>query len=170
LDPSSKRPTRTRERNKKRETLLIERGPLLNFALSPLWLPHPITDELFCYPGVEWRFQAYKALFIQGQKSPRVIRITHDAIAHARTAREAKNMGRGIQLFNRHKWDIYAYDVMLLANLAKFTQHERSRKALIDTCNAILVEHRRDPIWGDGKDGNGKNWQGNILEKVRAVL
>jgi ribA/ribD-fused uncharacterized protein len=163
------RPTRDKPRRDKRETLLIARGPLLNFWLSPFWLPHPLTDELYCYPGVEWRFQAYKALFVGGlRKSERVA--LHDMIASSGRARAAADMGRSVANLNVVRWNHYAYNVMLLANLAKFTQHDASKRALLATGDKILVEHRPDKKWGDGKDGSGENLQGKILEAVRGVI
>lgn len=154
---------------KEPEKLLITRGPLLNFWLAPFWLPHPCRDELFCYPGVEWRFQAYKALFIVAASTRMQARL-HDKIASAKTAHMAKMLGRELDPFDSNKWNKYAYNVMLTANLAKFTQHSPSRKALSATGSKILIEHRRDSIWGDNIDGSGKNWHGDILQKVRAVL
>lgn len=156
--------------NKKQpEKMLITRGILLNFWITPFWLPHPLTDELFCYPGVEWRFQAYKALFAHGLRfNERVA--AHDMMASAGRANETKSLGRDIANLNVVKWNRYSYNVMLLACLAKFTQHENAKRALLNTGDKYLVEHRRDPIWGDGIDGSGQDKMGKILRAVRDVV
>lgn len=166
------KPNRTRSRRSsadRRETVLITRGPLLNFWLSPFWLPHPLTDELYCYPGVEWRFQSYKALFVRGISNGERIAL-HNNIASSGRAKQAADQGRAVRELNTVRWNHYSYNVMLLANLAKFTQHESSKIALLATGDKILVEHRVDKKWGDGKDGSGENLQGKILELVRGVI
>lgn len=96
--------------------------------------------------------------------------ILHDKIASAKTAALAKNAGRTLTPFNKFLWDNNSYNVMLLANLAKFTQNEEAAKTLKSTGNDYLIEHRPDPIWGDNMDGSGKNYQGKILEAVRDVI
>lgn len=149
------------------DVIRIERGILLNFWVTPFWQPHPLTDELYCYPGVEWWFQAYKVLFAHGlRKSERIA--MHDMIASAGRAKEAKDMGRDIPNLAVVKWNHYSYSVMLRGCLAKFTQNEKAKIALANTGDARLLEWRNDPIWG-AKNG-GKNHMGIILEAVRGVL
>ena len=47
---------------------------------------------------------------------------------------------------------------MYVALYAKFTQHERLRKLLLETGDRKLVEHTcQDSYWGDGGDGSGQN-------------
>jgi ribA/ribD-fused uncharacterized protein len=164
------RPDRTRPRRPHvPERMLIRRGILLNFWLTPFWLPHPITDELFCYPGGEWWFQAYKALFVQGLTTEMRVRL-HDKIASCRTGRAAKQAGSALSPFSVAKWNHHSYNVMIRGQLAKYTQHERARIALKNTGDAILIEHRPDPVWGDNLDGTGRNQLGKILMEVRGVL
>jgi len=60
---------------------------------------------------------------------------------------------------------------MRQAVLAKFTQHDDIRAILIETGDALLVEHTaNDDYWGDGGDGSGKNMLGKILMSVREEL
>lgn len=60
---------------------------------------------------------------------------------------------------------------MLTAVRAKFAQHEKLRRLLLDTGNAVLVEHTaNDNYWGDGGDGRGKNQLGQTLMHVREEL
>lgn len=55
--------------------------------------------------------------------------------------------------------------------LAKFEQNEVIRKILLETGDALLIEHtHRDRYWGDGGDGSGKNMLGIILMSVREEL
>jgi ribA/ribD-fused uncharacterized protein len=60
---------------------------------------------------------------------------------------------------------------MMEAVEAKFRQHEALRALLLDTGDAMLVEHtKRDAFWGDGGDGSGRNELGRILMAVRERL
>ena len=60
---------------------------------------------------------------------------------------------------------------MLDALRAKFTQHDRLRRLLVDTGHAELVEHtRNDHYWGDGGDGSGRNRLGVLLMRLRDEL
>jgi len=54
---------------------------------------------------------------------------------------------------------------------AKFTQHKDIQKALLETGDAILIEHTtNDYYWGDGGNGSGKNKLGLTLMSVREEL
>lgn len=60
---------------------------------------------------------------------------------------------------------------MYRAVLAKFTQHDRLRRMLLSTGEALLVEQTaNDSYWADGGDGSGKNMLGQILMQVRDEL
>jgi ribA/ribD-fused uncharacterized protein len=71
----------------------------------------------------------------------------------------------------RPDWEAVKVDVMRRAVRAKFTQHTELRAILLETADAILVEHTaRDAFWGDGGDGSGRNVLGQILMEVREEL
>ena len=54
---------------------------------------------------------------------------------------------------------------------AKFTQHPDLQKLLLDTGDAVLVEHTtNDNYWADGGDGSGKNRLGLLLMELREQL
>jgi predicted NAD-dependent protein-ADP-ribosyltransferase YbiA (DUF1768 family) len=57
---------------------------------------------------------------------------------------------------------------MLNAVRMKVRQHVELQDKLLDTGDAILVEHtEKDNYWADGGDGSGKNMLGKILMLVR---
>ena len=61
--------------------------------------------------------------------------------------------------------------LICLINKAKFTQHPKLKKVLLDTGDRKIVEHtKRDSYWGDGGDGSGKNMLGILLMKLRSEL
>lgn len=71
----------------------------------------------------------------------------------------------------RKDWESVKVNVMRYAVLSKFWENEDIREKLLDTGDAVLVEHTdRDSYWGDGGNGSGRNMLGRILMEVRTVL
>ncbi len=83
----------------------------------------------------------------------------------------AARLGRSRKVPLRGDWEAVKEDIMLKALRAKFTQHEKFRRILLETNDATLIEHTtRDSYWGDGGDGSGKNRLGQLLMQVREEL
>lgn len=132
-------------------------GCFSNFA------PYPISIN-----GKEWRTVEH---YFQAQKYPGTN--YEEAIRLAPTATQAVRMSwnKNIVQHKRSDWDEVKDNVMRHAVLAKFQQHEAIRQRLLETGDAVLVEHtERDAYWGDGGDGSGKNMLGKILMEVRKKL
>ncbi len=71
----------------------------------------------------------------------------------------------------RSDWANVKDDVMFKACMAKFQQHSKLKELLLSTGDRTLVEHtKKDPYWGDGGDGTGRNQLGITLMKVRDYL
>ena len=144
---------------------------LLNFAKTPFRAPYPFYADVpitlggeFEYKSVEHRFQGMKALYTAEDVDWGEL---HDWIADPRiTPQASKNRGREIDLLS-DLWDLGSFHIMLEAHLLKFNQHREAREALLATGDKILVEGRKDPVWGEGPDGNGKNLCGKSLTIVR---
>jgi len=84
---------------------------------------------------------------------------------------EVAKMGRDRKRPLRQDWEIVKDDIMREALKAKFTQHEDLKKILLETGDAILVEHtKNDSYWADGGDGGGKNMLGILLMELREEL
>lgn len=84
---------------------------------------------------------------------------------------EAKKLAweKGVRI--RKGWDNARDQVMLEVLRAKFTQHAALQETLLETGDALLVEHTtNDSYWGDGGDGSGQNKLGKLLMKVREEL
>lgn len=102
-------------------------------------------------------------------------------IYHARSAQEAKKLGRQVRNYDDAVWSRIRYDKMVKVLRVKFSDSDLTEK-LLATGNRILVEASPyDKIWGVGlseatpKVLDPKNWQGqNLLGKalmqVRAEL
>lgn len=89
----------------------------------------------------------------------------------APTPMEAANMGRSRKRPLRKDWEKVKDEIMLKALRVKFTQREELKEILLETGDAILVEHtKNDNYWGDGGDGSGKNMLGKMLMQVREKI
>lgn len=129
-------------------------GCFSNFALYPVELK---GKE---WPTAEHYFQAQK---FAGTDWKEAIRLAESPVLAAR-------MGARQRALRADREEVKD-GVMQEAVLAKFAQNRELRQTLIDTGDALLVEHtRNDSYWGDGCDGLGKNRLGQILMEVRALL
>jgi ribA/ribD-fused uncharacterized protein len=130
-------------------------GWMSNFA------QYPIEVDGKIWPTSEHYFQASK--FPGSDYS--------EAIRQQPSPRSAAKMGRSYEHPLRADWEEVKDSVMRKAVLAKFTQHPELRAWLLDTGDAVLVEHTtKDSYWADNGDGSGKNRLGVILMEVRAQL
>lgn len=79
--------------------------------------------------------------------------------------------GRNRQNPLRPDWEDVKDEVMLLPLRMKFSQNPEIAKELLETGDAILIEHtQNDAYWADGGDGSGKNKLGFLLMQVREEL
>jgi hypothetical protein len=130
-------------------------GEFSNFA------PYPITMKGKQWPTAEHYFQGQK---FAGTEHEHTIRKLASPMIAARK-------GRSRELPLRLDWESVKDDIMREALYAKFTQHPELHKLLLETGDAVLVEHtRNDCYWGDGGDGSGKNRLGLLLMELREEL
>ncbi|MBL4865458.1 MAG: NADAR family protein [Pseudomonadales bacterium] len=84
---------------------------------------------------------------------------------------EAKALGREVRGFNQELWNEKRFEIVVNANLDKFSQNPDLRDFLLNTGNRVLVEASPlDKIWGVGlaQDNtaieNPNTWEGlNLL-------
>lgn len=132
-----------------------EWGEFSNFALYPLKIN-----------GKTWATSEH---YFQAQKFEN--KTYQEKIRKSPSPMKAAELGRSRKVKIKRNWDRMKDNVMYDVVLAKFTQHEELKEKLLQTGNAILIEHtENDSYWGDGGDGNGKNRLGKILMKVREKL
>ena len=105
-----------------------------------------------------------------------------DQILKVKHPNEAKQLGRKVQNYDEQVWKEKRFNIVLQANLAKFSQHLELRDFLIATHDHILVEASPvDSIWGVGmaqdhvdiqnpEKWKGLNLLGFALMQVRAQL
>lgn len=151
-------------------------GELSNFYRRPIRALGKV------WPSSEHYYQAQKFLD----------EINQENVRHCSIPKEAAAMGRDPNLPLRADWndpvseeDVVAFmgnwkvpSVKLVKDLAmwkalvpKYTQHQDLMKILVDTDDAILIEHTaNDNYWGDGGDGSGANVLGHQLMDLRGFL
>ena len=125
---------------------------------------HPIEVEGTMWPTTEHYFQAQK--FVPTQPS------YAEAIRRAAKASGSAAMGRSRGHPLRKDWEEIKYHVMIVACVAKFTQHEDCKGMLLATGDANIIEDTGqgkddDHIWGDGSTGTGQNLLGRLLFTIR---
>lgn len=105
-----------------------------------------------------------------------------EGILATRDPGKQKRWGRMVNGFDQARWDSEARNIVYRGNRAKFTTHRDLMQLLFDTEGTTLVEASPvDTIWGiglaadaaDAQDRSkwlGKNWLGEMLQKVRDDL
>lgn len=132
-----------------------EYGYFSNFA------PYPIFIDGYKWLTVEHYFQANKFDNFEIRES---IRLMESPMMAAKEGRNKKNP-------LRDDWEKIKDEVMEKALLAKFLQYHQLKIKLLNTENAVLVEHTsNDKYWADGGDGSGKNKLGQLLMNVREEI
>jgi ribA/ribD-fused uncharacterized protein len=133
-----------------------EYGCFSNFAAYPIRLGGAT------WPTTEHYFQAQK--FPSDPEHQAAIRTTTSPMIAARMGRDRKKK-------LRDDWESVKDRIMADALRAKFTQHAELREILLNTGDAVLVEHtKNDSYWADGGDGSGRNMLGILLMRLREEL
>lgn len=121
--------------------------------------PHPVDLYGIKCKTSEHMFQALKT-FNQNERN---------LVVSAKTPGQCFKLGRNVTL--RKDWEIVKDDLMYHIVKAKFSQNPEILKILIDTDNALIIEHtKNDKYWADGNNGSGYNQLGFTLMKVRDEL
>jgi ribA/ribD-fused uncharacterized protein len=135
--------------------------PTDNFGCFSNFSRHHIYLKNTVWKTSEHYFQAQKFAGTEFEEKVRI----------AQSPKEAANLGRNRKFPLRKDWEEVKDEIMREVLKAKFTQNKELRKILIETGDAILVEHTAtDNYWGNGGDGSGKNMLGKLLMEVREEL
>jgi len=143
-------------------------------CLSQWWVA-PFSVDGTHYPTAEHFMMAEKArVFGDDEALARVLQAGHP--------REAKKVGRTVRGFDDATWTEHRFDIVVRANVAKFSQHPELRDFLLNTGGRILVEASPvDRVWGiglahsdrraqDPLQWRGANLLGFALMRVREQL
>lgn len=133
-------------------------GSFSNFSAHGFWLHQDY------WPTAEHYYQAQKFVGTSLTSLSQVIR-------QAATPTEAARMGRDPRNLLRSDWEQIKQEVMWQALQAKFSAHPDLQTLLLATGDEWIVEDSPvDAYWGRGPDGQGKNYLGRLLMKLRQQL
>ncbi|XP_009778198.1 riboflavin biosynthesis protein PYRR, chloroplastic [Nicotiana sylvestris] len=143
-------------------------GGFSNFSLHPFQMPNE-NGELVTWSSVEHYYQAQKFV---GASDP-VAKSCMEEIQCAKSPEEAARIGRRIQRQQpnlvRPDWESVKIDAMYKALKCKFTTYPYLNSLLLSTAGSVLVEGSpHDLFWGGGRDGEGLNYLGRLLMKLRS--
>lgn len=139
------------------------------------WYPSPFVIGGVCYNCAEQYMMAEKARVFGDEKACEKIMASYNPM-------DMKKQGRRVRNFNSYVWDVNCRDVVVRANLAKFSQNPNLKEFLLSTGDRILVEASPyDTIWGIGLPADnpdavnparwrGENRLGFALMEVRDML
>ena len=147
----------------------------INHSCLSQWFPAKFEVNGEDFPTAEHYMMVCKARLFDDESAAQ-------KILNARTPSEAKALGRTVKNFDEMTWNKEGFQIVVQANLEKFSQNLDLRKYLCKTGDRIIVEASpRDKIWGIGlaKDNpnalkpnrwQGQNLLGFALMKVRSQL
>lgn len=137
-------------------------GKMTKSCLSQ-WFESGFEHQSIHYPTAEHWMMAEKARLFKDSE------IEHLIIA-AKTAKEAKALGRKVRGFDPQCWEANAYEIVKKGNELKFSQSADLKAFLSSTSNKVLVEASPlDRIWGIGLAASDwraqevSHWQGRNL-------
>lgn len=79
---------------------------------------------------------------------------TAKLIMQTKSSHEIKKLGRLVKGFEQKKWNKNREDIVYVNSIAKFTQNENLRGALISTTGTLVEASPSDKIWGIGLNEN----------------
>lgn len=139
------------------------------------WFEAPFEVDGIEYPTAEHYMMAGKARLFNDTDALR-------AVLAAGSPGAAKAAGRAVRGFDENRWRQYRWDIVVNANVAKFSQHADLKQYLLGTGDQVLVEASPlDFVWGIGLAADdpdapqparwqGLNLLGFVLMEVREQL
>jgi len=117
---------------------------LIDKSCFSQWYPVQFKDEGVEYFTAEHYMMAQKAkLFNDEEIFAQILQVKHP--------NEVKQLGRKVRNYDEKIWQEKRFDLVVQANLAKFSQHPELKNFLLATKAHILVEASPvDKIWGIG--------------------
>ncbi len=108
------------------------------------WYESPFESDGNQFQTAE-HFMMYHKAMLFGDTS------TASQVLAADNPGKAKSFGRMVQGFNESKWLEHRFEIVVKANLAKFSSHPDLKAFLLNTADRVLVEASPvDKIWGVG--------------------
>lgn len=148
---------------------------LFKSGIPSQWYPSPFTLDGISYVNCEQRMMYMKGAVFGDQDAMREVMETDDPKRH-------KEIGRAVRNFDPDVWSAKAYQVVVEANYAKYSQNPELKEFLLGTGDRKFVECAPyDKIWGNGLNitqtlqtpedqWNGTNLLGKAIMDVRTAL
>lgn len=137
-------------------------GSIIKTCMSQWW-PVTFEEEGIIYKTAEHYMMVGKAKVFNDQEMIA-------KIIASETPKEAKALGRQVKNFDPATWDKHKIQVVIRANVLKFSQNAELKAFLLNTGNTVIVEASpRDVIWGIGmgahnpKSLDPNTWRGRNL-------
>jgi N-glycosidase YbiA len=158
--------------------ILFYRRDRRDFGFLSHFYPSPIVLDGEQWPTTEHYYQAQKSLDPAYRRAIRACETPGEAkkcaITQTKNPDSTTNLRSWFALKDREPrvdWFEVKRDIMCRADLAKYEQNPHLAELLLACGNAEIVEDSSsDSFWGIGRDGDGENWAGRIIEEVRAHL
>lgn len=146
------------------------------FWKGPLsqWDKTPFSYNNITFNCCEQFMMYYKAILFNDTNIAKLILNTSNP-------RTIKDLGRKVKDFNQVEWDKVKENIVMNANMAKFSQNQQLLQILKNTTGLLVEASPYDKIWGIGlseKEARqikptswpGQNLLGSILTRVRDTL
>lgn len=145
-------------------------GSFSNFSPHPISMPDSNGDYII-WKSVEHYYQAQKFEGVHDSIAQECIK----RIRSAESPEEAARMGRSLERQRpdlvRHNWGSVKVDIMYRALKSKFSTYSHLSSLLVSTAGSVLVEASpHDLFWGGGREGEGMNYLGRLLMRIRAEI
>ncbi|RDX72132.1 Riboflavin biosynthesis protein PYRR, chloroplastic [Mucuna pruriens] len=143
-------------------------GVLSNFSPHSIQMPDENGDYV-TWLSVEHYYQAHKFVGVDDPLAQDCV----ERIKSAKSPEEAARIGRSMQRQKpdliRSDWENIKIDVMYRALRCKFSIYPHLNSMLLSTAGSVLVEASpHDLFWGGGREGEGLNYLGRLLMKLRS--
>ncbi|KAJ1443570.1 YbiA-like superfamily [Sesbania bispinosa] len=164
-------------------------GALSNFSPHPIQVPDENGDYV-TWMSVEHYYQAHKFVGVDDTSAQECVEMIKSAKSPEEAARIGRSMQRettrsdlsisfkyhandisthGLSFSVRSDWDNIKIDVMYWALKGKFSMYPHLNAMLLSTAGSVLVEASpQDLFWGGGREGEGLNYLGRLLMKLRS--
>lgn len=139
------------------------KGQAVNKACFSQWYNSPFTEDGNSFATAEHYMMFGKAkLFDDAEAMEKAL--------NAKNPGAVKAVGRSVRGFDQAVWNANKFDLVVNANLAKFSSNDDLRDFLISTGKRVLVEASPvDKVWGiglaqdDEAASNPNRWKGENL-------
>ncbi|CAJ1823163.1 unnamed protein product [Sphenostylis stenocarpa] len=143
-------------------------GALSNFSPHPIQM-HDENGDYVTWLSVEHYYQAHKFVGVDDPMAQDCVERIKSAISPEEAARIGRSMQKQKPDLIRSDWENTKIDVMYKALKSKFSTYPHLKTMLLSTAGSVLVEASpHDLFWGGGREGEGLNYLGRLLMKLRS--